>query len=343
MRRRGWLTLVLLLLALGLIGVYLVLQNIRNAPLTLGSSTAATAETTLEPSAEIPFGTPGRELAFMSNRDGTWDIFVMAADGTLQNFTSGTDNDAAQDYFPSWSMDGAQINFLSNRLSATELGPTQVNADGTGLRNLDIVSAVMTMVMTQRFDWDPAWSPDGKQLLWSSVRDTNLENYVIGLDQPFNITNARRLTNSPARDWFGAWSPDGVWISRNSDVNGNEDVFLQNVATGASRQLTSNIFDDLRAIWALDGSQLMYIQDTDDTSLTSGKPQFYVINPDGSENKLVGDAPFTGGALWSTDGLVVYASNSSGRWQLYVMNADGSNLRRITPDDGDYLYPVWRP
>jgi TolB protein len=324
--------------------VYLVLQNVRNAPLALGSGATAIAATTEASSAEIPVGVPSREIAFMGRAEGgTWDIWRMSADGTLQNLTSGTDNDAAHDYFPSWSLDGAQINFLSNRMDAAALGPSQINADGTGLRNLDILSAVMTMVMTQRFDWDPAYSPDGTRLLWSSVRDTNLENYMIALDQPFQIENATRLTNSPARDWFATWSPDGVWISRNSDVNGKEDVFIQNTRTGETRQLSNSPFDDLRANWALDGSQLLYVQDTDDTALAQGELQLYLVLPDGSDNTLLGERIFSGGAAWSVDGLVAYSSNESGRWQIYVMNADGSNLRRITPPAGDYLYPVWRP
>ena len=51
-------------------------------------------------------------LAFHSNRDGNWNIYVMNADGTGQ--TRLTDDPAA-DSWPSWSPDGRRIAFISPR------------------------------------------------------------------------------------------------------------------------------------------------------------------------------------------------------------------------------------
>lgn len=73
----------------------------------------------------------GKQIAFMSRREGNWEIYVINADGTgLQRLT----NDPAEDGLPTWSPDGNAIAFVSNRG-----GPWAVwamTADGSGQRQL---------------------------------------------------------------------------------------------------------------------------------------------------------------------------------------------------------------
>ena len=52
-------------------------------------------------------------------------------------------------------------------------------------------------------DVDPAWSPDGSKIAFSSDRDGNREIYVIDA----NGSNLTRLTNDPAQDESPAWRP----------------------------------------------------------------------------------------------------------------------------------------
>jgi TolB protein len=337
--RLGLIGLVAVVVVIG--GLFFLTEQIRNAP--LASSDTVQNAVTVEPQAGdvIPLGAPGRDLALMTNRAGSWDIALIAADGTLTILTG--DNTTTQEYFPSWSMDGKQMNFLSTRLDPSELGPSQINADGTNLENLTVVSAIFSLASSGRFDWEPSWSPDGKQMLWASVRDLNLEQYLIATSKDFTIQNATRLTNNGARDWFGAWSPDGKSILRSSDASGSENVYLTTLATGQEHLLASRDWDEVRPVFSMDGKSVLYVSDQEET-LVNGEMVFNVVPAEGGTSTALGTSPFEGAPVWTPDSSqVAYMSNESGRWQVYVMNTDGTNKRRITPDDGDYIYPAWRP
>ena len=68
---------------------------------------------------ELPAWSPdGKKVAFMSERAGNYDIWVMNSDGS--NHRQLTTH-KAQDQAPSWSPDGKKIVFLSNRTGNFEV------------------------------------------------------------------------------------------------------------------------------------------------------------------------------------------------------------------------------
>jgi Tol biopolymer transport system component len=340
-RTRWGLFIGLAVIVIVIVGLLFATDQIRNAPLPT-SDTAQTVVTAAPETGDIiPLGVPGRDLAVMTNREGNWDVALISADGSVKLLTG--DNTTTQEYFPSWAMDGKQLNFVSTRLDPNDLGPTQINADGTGLENLTVVSAIFSLAQSGRFDWDPAWSPNGKQMIWSSLRDLNLELYLIDTAKDFKIENAKRMTNGGARDWFATWSPDGKTIVRASDASGTENIYVMTLATGQEVLLTSGDFDETRPAFSLDGQSVIYVSDEGET-LVKGELNFLTVPITGGESKAPGTTVFAGAPVWTPDSTqVAYMSNESGTWQIYVMDQDGANKRRITPDDGDYVYPVWRP
>ena len=159
----------------------------------------------------------GKQITYKSwgifNANGFFqsDIWVMDADGANQrNLT----NHIANDWNPAWSPDGMQIVFSSDRDKAWEFDAWDnrdvhvMNADGTNIINLTNHPAADTY---------PAWSPDGRQIAFSSDRNGNLEIYVMNADG----TNPIKLTNHPAVDRVPDWSPDGMRIAFSTNRDGD--------------------------------------------------------------------------------------------------------------------------
>ncbi|MBI2650263.1 PD40 domain-containing protein, partial [Candidatus Woesearchaeota archaeon] len=120
--------------------------------------------------------TPNGKIAFVTNRDGNDEIYIMNSDGT--GATRLTDNPAS-DNDPNWSPDGTKIGFRSERGGGS--GIYVMNADGSNVNRLSPVPG---------FDSQPTWSPDGTKIAFSSTRDGQPEIYVMNADG----TNAKRLT-----------------------------------------------------------------------------------------------------------------------------------------------------
>ena len=86
----------------------------------------------------------GTKIAFSSNRDGNYEIYLMNADGAqVVNLTKNGFTDSE----PSWSPDGNYILFVSNRDRNDEI--YRMKADGT---------EVVRLTKNPKDDWNPAGS-----------------------------------------------------------------------------------------------------------------------------------------------------------------------------------------
>jgi uncharacterized repeat protein (TIGR01451 family) len=194
----------------------------------------------------------GDQIAFASNRNGSYDIFIMNADGS--GLTQLTTDPASDETQPAWSPDGVRIAFVR------DADIWVMNADGSnpiGLHTIDLGSEF-------DFSSSPAWSPDGGQIAYE--RDGAI--WVMNADgsgQHPLITNG---TNADP-----AWSPDGTQIGFSRAVEGGSDLWRYAVGGGSEVNLTNDTgaASDTEPAWTPDGSEVVFAKQTLPVDLAIGK------------------------------------------------------------------------
>ena len=128
-----------------------------------------------------------KRLAFLSERDGNPEVYVMDAAGS--NVKRLTETDAAE-YDISWSPNGQTILFVSERDDNPEIYVTA--KDGTRQERLTFNTTV---------DNEPVWSPTGKQIAFVSYLDGDADIFLMTSDGK----NQKRVTNNNFQDTQPTW------------------------------------------------------------------------------------------------------------------------------------------
>ena len=104
-------------------------------------------------------------------------------------------------------------------------------------------------------DYDPAWSPDGTRIAFTSKRDGNEEIYAMSADG----SNVTRFTNSPDKKSGYAWSPDGsnfAFIS-SDDIWWDKSNIIIISLDGKVTNITPYSYVDLDFSWLPDGNMVI--------------------------------------------------------------------------------------
>jgi len=263
----------------------------------------------------------GNKIAFASDRDGNYEVYVMNEDGSgLKRLTNNPD----EDVFPCWSPDGRKIAFESRRDGNPEI--YVMNADGTEQTNL-----------TNSTSWDqfPSWSSDGQNIAFHSIRDENHEIYTMNSDG----SELKRLTNNSTHDMGPSWSPDGMKIAFHSIKDENHEIYVMNADGSEQTRLTNDPARDTSPAWSPDGKKIAFVSNRD------GNFEIYVMNTNGGElRRLTNNSINDGNPSWSSDGKkIAFVSDRDGNREIYVMNADGSEQKRLTNNPAEDRFPCWLP
>jgi Tol biopolymer transport system component len=119
------------------------------------------------------------------------------------------------DIWPNYSRDGSRVLFTSGKRDK-DMEIYSMNPDGTQVKRLTNSPGI---------DMNAVFSPDGKQIAFTSNRDRNYEIYVMNADG----TNVRRVTNHPERDDFPCWTPDGKHLLFVGERKGKFDIYRVDV------------------------------------------------------------------------------------------------------------------
>lgn len=144
------------------------------------------------------------------------------------------------DYTVSWSPDSTT--FATAFLINPSLPPTVQDYNRCEIHFYDIRSGVFNRITTNDFsEAAPAFSPDGKKLVFMASADGYSRLYILDL-----ATNQRTMLTRESFGYRPAWSPDGKWIAFMSNhVDWNDDIYIiAPDGTGLRRLTTDSGVDD---------------------------------------------------------------------------------------------------
>lgn len=202
----------------------------------------------------------GNRIAFVSNRNGNREIYVMGRDGSNQ--TRLTD-DPEDDFDASWSRDGERLTFSRGGSAG---GIFVMNADGSNRIRL-----------TAKGEIQSSLSPDGKQMVYCTRSQQQIGGWYP--DKVFvsnaDGSNARMLTSDAASAVEPSWSPDGnriTFVRVAEEVSKKSSIFLINAKGTDLQKITFVSVKDHYPVWSPDGSKIAFHSDRD------GNFEIYVIN-----------------------------------------------------------------
>ena len=271
----------------------------------------------------------GSSVAFVSERTGSKDIFVIGVDGRgLRQVTAGP----AADDSPSWSPDGGRLVFSGTGDDPAGDLYTVPSGGGTPTR----------LTTDPGADTQPAWAPTGARIAFTTTRFDPAGDVVVMAETGGAVT---RAVPEPGDSSEPAWSPDGArlaFTTRQADPLGD----VEQVAGG-----------QVSVISALSG-----VGETEPTFRADGQPVFtqlrggattdiWSADARGGDRRDITNRPDADEAdpAFSPDGTSLayteFGTGESRNGQIVVANADGGAPRPLTAAERGKRerHPAWSP
>jgi Tol biopolymer transport system component len=266
---------------------------------------------------DLSVSADGQRFAYAEGGSGATDITrlwtISTSGGEPVPLTDGRTNVRS----PTWSLDGGQVFYVSNRGGSMDLWQQSVTKDGTPVgeprsltQGLGIASA--------------AFSRDGTKLAYTrGGRVANVWRVPILADRAATWTDARQVTSEHAEIETLDVSPDGQLLAISSDRRGNKDVWLVPVTGGAMTQLTTDPTPDWSPRWSPDGKEIAFY------AYRSGNRDIWVMPAQGGPARQLAAHPGQDWyPSWSPDGREI-AFTSVGRSATMLVDAKGGEPRPL--------------
>jgi serine/threonine protein kinase/Tol biopolymer transport system component len=323
----------------------------------------------------------GRFVAYASDVDGDWDIYLMrTSGGNPINLTAGS---GEADMQPAFSPDGEKIAFRSERnsggifaMGATGESVVRVTDHGfnptwtpdgselvfstesvtenplsrvieSPLWAVNIATREIRQLAEVTDGVQPSVSPDGKRVAyWGLLTDTGQRDiWTVGIDG----TGVVPVTADAPVDWNPVWSPDGSFLYFSSDRGGGLNLWrvpidqLTGEIQGPPEPITTPSRWSGQTAFAADGASFVF------TSLDR-RANLSVVGVDPASGRTTAaPEPITRGnrsfqsVSPSPDGAWIAVATTDGQEDIWTISRDGLEVRRLTDDPSRDRGVQWSP
>ena len=210
----------------------------------------------------------GQTVAFASNRSGYWDIYLLNLDNGGITRLSDT---LAYEASPAWSPD--------NKWMVYE---TYIN-DNLEIKIQSVLTPddIIQLTNSSAADFNPVWSPQGRQIAFVSNQSGEDEIWLADLDKSEEQRFQNISQNPISKDTHPAWSPDGkslVWVG---EQDGIRTLLLQELSIIDDAMVTpsalhqQNLGSGDCPVWSADGETILTILQAPNRFYLTAYPAHY--------------------------------------------------------------------
>lgn len=330
------------------------IQSMRtlNVLILLGLSLCAAAQpSTLEGFIHAPMASglvassDGKQLAWIVNDRGRRNIYHRNASGQVRMITA-YDQDDGQDISQlTFSPDGSRLVFVrGGDLSREGYSPNPASLAEGVEQALWCINLTNNDFYRLAAGSDPVFYPDGKNLLFS--KGPQIQTLALDKDAKPSALFFARGNNGDVR-----FSPDGKELLFVSNRRDHSFIGVYTLAARKIRWLAPEVSLDRLPVWSPDGKRVAFIRmpglKAEELISFVGGRRFsvWVVDAVSGKGSAVWSSPADDGGFaqlypntplaWTSSNRILFFSEHEGWSHVYSMKPDGTDLRDITPGNGE--------
>ena len=268
------------------------------------------------------------------------DVFGEFSDGDvwMLDLASGQESKLIENAFnPAYSPDGKRI-----AVDASWAGPRRIWVlDREGHNPQQMTTDTSEEVAHVA----PAWSPDGRKLVFQNLARTKFDIREVNLDSK----EMSWVTNDGLTNIRPTWSPSGRFVYFSSYRSGGINIWRAAVKgdgtlSGPLQQVTTGAGQDVEVAVSRDGKRLAYatLRQNADIWRLPVSPESGM--PSGAPEAVISTTREDSRGAWSPDGkMVAFNSDRAGDMNIWLFTLADSSARKLTTGPGGDFQPNWSP